>query len=103
MLAFCLILWGSFLFYTESKYFPHFLKNISYPVPKWVGTLVLIAGTSLYINHDGWASGLLLSVVAYSLAFGLIQLFAVSGRIYFYSLLAVIHLLLLLDLFSYAS
>lgn len=103
MPAFYLILWGSFLFYTESKYFPHFLKRISWPAAKWAGMFLLIAGAGLFVHFDGWASGLLLSLVAYSLAFGLIQLFAVLGRVYFYSLLALIHLLLLIDLFSYAG
>jgi hypothetical protein len=103
MSAFCLIFWGSFLFYTKSKYFPNSLKRIPNPTAKWIGTLTLLAATGLYIYLEGWASGLLLSVIAYSLAFGLLQLFAGLGRVYFYSLLAVIHLLLLIDLFSYAS
>jgi hypothetical protein len=103
MPSFCLIFWGSFLFYSGSKYFPHFFTRPSRSVCTWLGAVFLAAGTAIFVKSDGWASGLLLSLVAYPLALGLLQLFSVLGRNYFYGLLVVVHFLLLIDLISYAS
>lgn len=102
MTQFYLILAGMYLYYSNSRYFPDFLFK---PDLRWIqliGTLLSGAGTLLYIWSDGWAGGLLLSLTACTLAMGIVQLFGVLGKAYFYGLAAVVHFLLILDLLSYA-
>ena len=103
MLSFYLILLGMYLYYSKSKYFPDFLFRPKFQNIKWLGLFLLTIGTACYIRSDGWAGGLILSLVAFSLAMILVQLFAVLGRFYFYGLLVTMHVLLLLELISYAS
>ena len=103
MIPFYIILIGSYLHYSKSKYFPSFLININFTGSNWIGSLLILLGSALYVLGEGWASGLLLSLAACSLAIILIQLFAVLGKKYFYGLMAVVHSLVLIELISYAS
>ena len=103
MLAFYFILIGMYLFYTRSKYFPAFLFRPNIPMVKSWGTVFLVIGTGIYVHSDGWAGGLLLAFVAFSLAMCLTQFFATLGRKYFYGMAVIIHLFLLIELISYAS
>ena len=103
MLAFYFILIGMYLFYTRSKYFPAFLSRPNIPMVKSWGTVFLVIGTGIYVQSDGWAGGLLLAFVAFSLAMCLTQFFATLGRKYFYGMAVIIHLFLLIELIYYAS
>lgn len=103
MLAFYFILTGMYLYYSKSKYFPTFLSKPSFQGMTCIGSALLILGSALYVRSDGWAGGLLLAIVVMSLAMGLIQLFAVLGRTYFYGLITIVHVLVLIELISYAS
>lgn len=102
MLAFYFILIGTYLFYSRSKYFPAFLFRPNIPTVKSLGTVFLVIGTGIYVHSDGWAGGPLLSLVAFSLAMCLTQLFSTLGRLYFFGAAAIIHLFLLIELISYA-
>ena len=103
MLPFYFILLGMYLYYSKSKYFPLFLFRLHFPGSTWLGALSILLGTGWYVLTDGWAGGLLLSLVACSLAMAMIQFFAILGRRYFYGLVAVVHGLVLTELISYAS
>ncbi|MEO6686067.1 MAG: hypothetical protein ABIN24_08880 [Dyadobacter sp.] len=99
MIPFYLFLVGCYLYYTRSKYFPVWILRAP-TVPGWSLLVMLIIGIALNINREGWASGLLLSVVSCSLAVILIQFTAVLGKKYFYSLAIFAHALVLIDLLS---
>ena len=103
MLPFYFILLGMYLYYSKSKYFPLFLFRLYFPASIWLGVLSILLGTAGYVLTDGWAGGLLLSLAACSLAMVMIQFFAVLGKRYFYGLVAVVHCLVLTELFFYAS
>jgi hypothetical protein len=103
MTAFYLILAGMYLYYSKSKYFPHFIFKPNFPGQTWLGLLLTVGGSALFIQSDGVARGLLMAVTACTLAMGMVQLFAVLGKTYFYGMAMVVHLLLLFDLLSYAS
>ncbi|CAG5000771.1 hypothetical protein DYBT9275_02529 [Dyadobacter sp. CECT 9275] len=103
MIPFYFILLGMYLYYSKSKYFPHSLSRPGFRSTRLIGTLCTLAGSALYVRTDGWAGGLLLSLAACTLAMSLIQLFAVLGRSYFYGFVAVVHALLLIELFFHAS
>src|SRR6218665_596183 len=102
MLSFYLILLGTYLYYSKSKYFPNFLFRPSTQIAGRAGLLCIIIGSALYIKSDDLAAGLLLSLAVCMLAMALVQLFAVLGKIYFYGLVTIVHILLVLDLLIYA-
>lgn len=101
MIAFYLIFAASYLFYTRSKYFPPYLPK--FPAATWAGCVLLLGGAAFFIQSDGWAGGLLLWLVAATLAMSLVRLFAVLGSRYFYGLLIALHLFLIANLISYAG
>lgn len=103
MLPLYAILFGSYLHYSKSKYFPSFLSGIRFAGSNWMGSLFILLGSALYVRSEGWAGGLLLSLAACSLSMILIQLFAVLGKQYFYGLMAVVHGLVLVELLHYAG
>lgn len=103
MLSFYLLLIGMYLLYSRSKYFPKNIFYVDFPAVKWLGPGFLLLGTARFICSDGWAGGLILALVCGSLAMGVVQFFAVMGRSYFYTLLAIVHGLVIIELISYAG
>lgn len=103
MLSFYFTLVGIYLYYSNSKYFPSFLFRPVFPGSAWVGAGLIGVGAALLVRSDGWAGGLLLSLVAASLAAIILQFFAVLGRAYFYGLMAFVHIFLLIDLINHAG
>lgn len=99
MIPFYLFLLGCYFFYSRSKYFPDKIFRIT-TLPKWVLPIFLLSGVALNIYHEGWVSGVLLSVVSCSLAIILVQFAAVLGKRYLYSLALFAHCLILFDLLS---
>jgi hypothetical protein len=92
-----------YLYYSRSKYYPDFLFNPRFRYARFVGLIFTIAGSLLYVRTDGWAGGLLLALAACTLAMGMVELFAVLGKFYFYGMAVVIHVLLLIQLIYNAS
>ena len=102
MLAFYFILLGCYLFYCRSKYFPKFLPGVTFPASSWLGVILLSAGIFQFASSNGWVAGILIALAAASLGITMLQFFAVLGRRYFYSFVAVIHLLLLFQIVNHA-
>lgn len=100
MIPFYLCLIGAYLYYCQSKYFPSGLYKFTASWSSWLALILFGIATVLFVWSDGWVSGLLLVVCALSLALMLIQLAAVLGKTYFYSLVVMAHGLVLLDLFA---
>ncbi|MCF0060729.1 hypothetical protein MUK70_15920 [Dyadobacter chenwenxiniae] len=103
MPQFYFIFLGMYLYYSKSKYYPDFLFSPRFRSVRLFGLLFTIAGSLLYVRADGWAGGLLLALAASMLAMGMVQLFAVLGKYYFYGMAVVIHVLLLIQLICDAS
>jgi hypothetical protein len=103
MSQFYFIFLGMYLYYSKSKYYPYFLFSPRFRSVRLIGLFFTIAGSLLYVRTDGWAGGLLLTLAASMLAMGMVQLFAVSGKFYFYGIAVVIHVLLLIQLICDAS
>lgn len=91
---------GSYLYYCQSKYFPAGLYKVDASWSSWLGFALFLVATSLFVQSEGWVSGLLLALCALSLALLLIQFAAVLGKGYFYSLLVLVHGLVLIDLIA---
>ena len=102
MTAFYLILMGTYLFYSKSKYFPLYLPKGLGMLNSPIAIVLLLAGTGLYIYSNEWAGGLLLAVAASSLAMAMTQFLCVLGRPYFYSFVFFVHGLVLIELVTYA-
>ncbi|KQS33456.1 hypothetical protein [Dyadobacter sp. Leaf189] len=103
MVAFYLILLGVYFHYSRSKYCPSYLIKIPVKSARIAGNVLLLAGTVRFVYHEEWASGLLLSLVACGLAMTLIPFTAVLGKRYFIILTVLVHILLVADIFTYAS
>lgn len=99
MISFYLFLIGCYLYYTKSKYFPVKIFRTTAPHQR-ILPFILMAGLALNIYREGWASGILLSVVSCSLAIMLSQFTAVLGNKYFYALAIFAHGLIIIDLLS---
>ncbi|WP_234645736.1 hypothetical protein [Dyadobacter sp. CY356] len=93
-----LIMLGMYLFYCKSKYFPDFLFRPAVGRLRLIGLLFTVAGSILCVRIGGWAGGLLTALAASMLAMGMIQLFAVLGKKYFYGMALIVHVLLLIEL-----
>ncbi|GAB3775877.1 hypothetical protein GCM10028818_20570 [Spirosoma horti] len=100
MLSVYLFLIGAYLYYCQSKYFPAGLYKVNALWSSWLGLTLFLVATGLLVRAEGWVSGLLLALCALSLVLMLIQFAAVLGKGYFYSLLMLVHGLVLIDLFS---
>lgn len=98
MISCYLFLLGCYLYYTRSKYFPGTLSGYKPAVPDWLWIPLCATATGLFVYHEGWASGLLLSLCACSAALMLIQFTAVLGKKYFYGLALLAHGLVLLEI-----
>lgn len=98
MISFYFFLVGCYLYYTRSKYFPESLSNFRPSSPSWLWIPLFALATGIYVFREGWASGLLLTLSAISLALILVQFTAVLGKKYFYGLVIVSHGLVLFEL-----
>ncbi len=103
MVAFYLILLGVYFHYSRSKYCPSYLIKIPAKYAGIAGNMLLLAGTMRFVYQEEWTSGLLLSLAACALAMSLIPFTAVLGKRYFIILAALVHILLVADIFTYAS
>ena len=99
MLSLYFILFGTYLYYSKSKYFPTNLYRFPASWSSWLAALLIALATGLLIRTEGWVSGCLIVLCALSLALMLVPLTAVLGKTYFYSLVGLMHGLVLLDLF----
>ncbi|PKK36695.1 hypothetical protein BWI96_09955 [Siphonobacter sp. SORGH_AS_0500] len=99
MLALYFIVSGTYLYYSKSKYFPASLYRFTAAWSSWLAALLIALATGLLIRTEGWVSGCLIGLCALSLALMLVPLTAVLGKTYFYSLIGLMHGLVLLDLF----
>lgn len=98
MAIFYLFVAGAYLYYCKSKYFPSGIFKFLTPWSSWLALVVCGVGTALCVVSEGWASGLLLALCAFSLALMLVPFAAVLGKRYFYGLLALVHSFALIDL-----
>lgn len=100
MAIFYLFVFGAYLYYCKSKYFPAGIYKFPASWSSWLGLALFATGTALYVSSEGWASGMLLALCAVTVALMLIQFAAILGKWYFYGLVILTHGLALIDLVS---
>jgi len=103
VLAFYSAFAGFFFWYSQSRYYPKERFRPQWKGVKFCSVGLLLLSIVLYVAEYGWSRGMLTGLSSFMLILVLLQLFSVTGRTFFVTLMAIVHLLLAGDIFFHLS
>ncbi len=91
-------LFGAFVFYSKSKYFPQEYARSGIRIPSWTGYFFLLLAVVIYTSRFGAGLGSLIAFLSISAAYSLLPLVLNLPRAYVWALAAVFVIFFWMDL-----